>query len=91
MKKTRNSLAIPRASRWFGICTVCLSLYIAYVTYLSQSGFLTGGMQTAAALCVFVALSVRCAVCCRGDVSAWPAVRPRRSPAAGVAYFGRHW
>lgn len=57
--KKRETAWQSRAHRgWFGICTVCLSLYIAYVTYLSQSGFLTGGMQTAAALCVFVALSV---------------------------------
>ena len=57
--KKRETAWQSRAHRvWFGICTVCLSLYIAYVTYLSQSGFLTGGVQTAAALCAFAALSV---------------------------------
>ena len=56
--KKRETAWQSRAHRvWFGICTVCLSLYIAYVTYLSQSGFLTGGVQTAAALCAFAALS----------------------------------
>lgn len=56
--KKRETAWQSRAHRvWFGICTVCLSLYIAYVTYLSQSGFLTGGVQTVAALCAFAALS----------------------------------
>lgn len=56
--KKRETAWQSRAHRvWFSICTVCLSLYIAYVTYLSQSGFLTGGVQTVAALCAFAALS----------------------------------
>ena len=32
--KKRETAWQSRAHRvWFGICTVCLSLYIAYVTY----------------------------------------------------------
>lgn len=57
MKKSETAWQSRAHRVWFGICTVCLSLYIAYVTYLSQSGFLTGGVQTAAALCAFAALS----------------------------------
>lgn len=61
--KKRETAWHSRAHRvWFGICTVCLSLYIAYATCLSQSGFLTGSVQTVAALCAFVAL---CAALCR--------------------------
>ncbi len=57
MKKSETAWQSRAHRVWFGICTVCLSLYIAYVTYLSQSGFLTGGVQTVAALCAFAALS----------------------------------
>ena len=36
-----------RAHRvWFRACAACLSVYIAYVTYLSQSGFLTSAPRT---------------------------------------------
>lgn len=57
MKKSETAWQSRAHRVWFGICTVCLSLYIAYVTYLSQSGFLTGGVQTVAALCAFAAIS----------------------------------
>lgn len=57
MKKCKTVWQSRAHRVWFGACTVCLSLYIAYVTYLSQSGFLSGGVQTVAALCVFAALS----------------------------------
>lgn len=47
-----------RAHRvWFRACAACLSVYIAYVTYLSQSGFLTSAPRTLAALCAFSLLS----------------------------------
>ena len=57
MKKRETVWQSRAHRRWFGICTVCLSLYIAYTTYLSQSGFLTGGVKTVASLCVFAVLS----------------------------------
>ena len=53
MKKRETVWQSRAHRRCFGICTVCLSLYIAYTTYLSQSGFLTGGVKTVASLCVF--------------------------------------
>ncbi|MCI6378644.1 MAG: hypothetical protein MR842_12955 [Clostridiales bacterium] len=38
-----------RAHRaWYRLCAVCLSLYIGYATYLSQSAFLQGRVETAA-------------------------------------------
>lgn len=57
MKKSETAWQSRAHRVWFGICTVCLSLYIAYTTYLSQSGFLTGGVKTVASLCVFAVLS----------------------------------
>ena len=45
MKKRETVWQSRAHRRCFGICTVCLSLYIAYTTYLSQSGFLTGGVK----------------------------------------------
>ena len=57
MKKRETVWQSRAHRRWFGICTVCLSLYIAYTTYLSQSGFLSGGVKTVASLCVFAVLS----------------------------------
>ena len=56
MKKRETVWQSRAHRRCFGICTVCLSLYIAYTTYLSQSGFLTGGVKTVASLCVFAVL-----------------------------------
>ncbi len=50
---------MSRAHRvWFRLCAVCLSIYIAYVTYLPYSAVLTGPVQTAASLACFAALSV---------------------------------
>ena len=46
MKKRETVWQSRAHRRCFGICTVCLSLYIAYTTYLSQSGFLSGGVKT---------------------------------------------
>ena len=43
---------------WFFLCAVCLAFYGAYVLYFSQSGFLTGGVQTAAAVLWFLLFSV---------------------------------
>ena len=57
MKKRETVWQSRAHRRCFGICTVCLSLYIAYTTYLSQSGFLSGGVKTVASLCVFAVLS----------------------------------
>lgn len=48
-----------RAHRaWFRLCAVCLSVYVAYVTYLSQSAFLRTAADTLAALVCFAVLSV---------------------------------
>ena len=42
---------------WFFLCAVCLAFYGAYVLYFSQSAFLTGGVQTAAAVLWFLLFS----------------------------------
>ena len=42
---------------WFFLCAVCLAFYGAYVLYFSQSAFLTGGVQTAAAVLWFLFFS----------------------------------
>lgn len=50
---------MSRAHRvWFHLCAACLSIYIAYVTYLPYSAFLTGTVQTVMALVCFAALCV---------------------------------
>ena len=53
----RNHWQSKAHRAWFFLCAVCLAFYGAYVLYLSQSGFLTGGVQTAAAVCWFLLLS----------------------------------
>ncbi len=47
-----------RAHRaWYRFCAVCLSLYIGYVTYLSQSAFLEGRVETVACGLAFLLFS----------------------------------
>ena len=53
----RNHWQSKAHRAWFFLCAVCLAFYGAYVLYLSQSGFLTDGVQTAAAVCWFLLLS----------------------------------
>ena len=95
MKSAKASLAIPCTHRrCFGICTVCLSLYIAYTNYLSQSGFLTGGVKTVASLRVCRAQRVLVPPAVEG-CSGWPGCRPRRIGGGrrvfgGAGYFGGH-
>ena len=61
-KGNRQTLWRSRAHQaWFRLCAVCLSLYISYIVYLSQSPIFESTAQTALALCVFAALSA--AVC----------------------------
>lgn len=51
--------APSRAQRiWFRLCTVCLAVYVAYITYLAHSGLFETKEQTIAALLCFAALCV---------------------------------
>ena len=43
---------------WFRLCAVCLSVYISYIVYLSNSGLFVSPAKTALALVLFVLLSV---------------------------------
>lgn len=43
---------------WFRLCTVCLSVYISYAVYLSNSGLFLSPVRTVLALACFVLLSV---------------------------------
>ena len=43
---------------WFRLCTVCLSVYISYAGYLSNSGLFLSPVRTVMALACFVLLSV---------------------------------
>lgn len=43
---------------WFRLCNACLSVYVAYITYLSHSGLFQSKGQTIAALLIFAALCV---------------------------------
>lgn len=97
MKKRETVWQSRAHRRCFGICTVCLSLYIAYTTYLSQSGFLTGGVKTVASLCVFAVLSA--SLCrllsegCERLARAVARAASRRRAArllGGAGYFGGH-
>lgn len=68
---------------WFTACAACLSVYIAYVIGLSQSGFLRGAADTAAALCAFAALCAGCywllgRACARWAAFSLPAAAVRR-------------
>lgn len=42
---------------WFRLCSVCLSVYIGYITYFAHSGVFKGTRQTLFALVCFVLLS----------------------------------
>lgn len=92
MKKRETVWQSRAHRRCFGICTVCLSLYIAYTTYLSQSGFLSGGVKTVASLCVFAVLSASlCRLLSEGCERLARAVARAASRRAGGASFGRRW
>lgn len=69
-----------RAHRvWFHLCAVCLSLYIAYVTYLPYSAVLTGTVQTVVSLAWFAILSMLIYKALCLGCSRLPAPSPRKS------------
>lgn len=77
---------------WFQLCSVCLALYIAYAAYLSCSGFLRSGAETAAALFWFALIA--CGLyrlltrgCCGLESSAPKA----KSPKAGDGQAAFWW
>lgn len=57
-KGTGQTIWRSRAhAAWFRLCAVCLSAYIAYITYLSHSRMFLGRMATGMSLMAFVAVS----------------------------------
>ncbi len=58
MKKTALTTAKSSAHRvWIILCTVCLSVYIAYVGYFAHSGAFRSATSTAMAVAVFALLA----------------------------------
>lgn len=43
---------------WFILCSVCLAIYTAYITFFAYSGFLNSRMETVAALLWFILLAI---------------------------------